>query len=247
MNSFLAALQFLLLTPAFIRRTFTPQEMGKAVGFYPLVGLLLGAILAIVDILLGFIFPIQVRSALILALWVVLTGGLHLDGFLDACDGLLGGSTPERRMEIMRDERVGAFALAGGVLLLLIFFASLNVSMSARWAALLLAPLLGRWAISLALVMYPYARPSGLGRDIKDHAGRTELMLATLTSAAAALLAAIVARNLAPVLALAVAFGVFWLSARFILQRIPGMTGDTYGAIDMLVEAGVLLAFVAMR
>ena len=247
MNSFLAALQFLLLTPAFIRRTFTPQEMGKAVGFYPLVGLLLGAILAIVDILLGFIFPIQVRSALILALWVVLTGGLHLDGFLDACDGLLGGSTPERRMEIMRDERVGAFALAGGVLLLLIFFASLNVSMSARWAALLLAPLLGRWAISLALVMYPYARPSGLGRDIKDHAGRTELMLATLTSAAAALLAAIVAHSLAPVLALIVAFGVFWLSARFILQRIPGMTGDTYGAIDMLVEAGVLLAFVAMR
>jgi adenosylcobinamide-GDP ribazoletransferase len=246
-NSFLAALQFLLLTPAFIRRTFTPQEMGKAVGFYPLVGLLLGAILAIVDILLGFIFPIQVRSALILALWVVLTGGLHLDGFLDACDGLLGGSTPERRMEIMRDERVGAFALAGGVLLLLIFFASLNVSMSARWAALLLAPLLGRWAISLALVMYPYARPSGLGRDIKDHAGRTELMLATLTSAAAALLAAIVAHSLAPVLALIVAFGVFWLSARFILQRIPGMTGDTYGAIDMLVEAGVLLAFVAMR
>ncbi len=247
MNSFLAALQFLLLTPAFIRRTFTPQEMGKAVGFYPLVGLLLGAILAIVDILLGFIFPIQVRSALILALWVVLTGGLHLDGFLDACDGLLGGSTPERRMEIMRDERVGAFALAGGVLLLLIFFASLNVSMSARWAALLLAPLLGRWAISLALVMYPYARPSGLGRDIKDHAGRTELMLATLTSAAAALLAAIVARNLAPVLALVVAFGAFWLSARFILQRIPGMTGDTYGVIDMLVEAGVLLAYVAMR
>jgi adenosylcobinamide-GDP ribazoletransferase len=107
--------------------------------------------------------------------------------------------------------------------------------------------LLGRWAISLALVMYPYARPSGLGRDIKDHAGSSELMLATLTSAAAVVLAAIIAHSLAPVLALAVAFGVFWLSARFILQRIPGMTGDTYGAIDMLVEAGVLLAFVAMR
>lgn len=247
MNSFLAALQFLLLTPAFIRRAFTPQEMGKAVGFYPLVGLLLGAILAIVDILLGFIFPIQVRSALILALWVVLTGGLHLDGFLDACDGLLGGSTPERRMEIMRDERVGAFALAGGVLLLLIFFASLNVSMSARWAALLLAPLLGRWAISLALVVYPYARPSGLGRGIKDHAGATQAIFATVTAILVVAVVAFTCQSAAPLIALVVAAVTLWLSAQFVLRRIPGMTGDTYGAIDMLVEAGVLLAFVAMR
>ncbi len=90
MTPLLAALQFLLLTPAFIRRAFTPREMGQSVGFYPLIGLLLGAVLALADALLGYLFPIPVRSALVLALWIILTGGLHLDGFLDSCDGLLG-------------------------------------------------------------------------------------------------------------------------------------------------------------
>ena len=108
MNAFLAALQFLLITPAFIRRPFTPSEMGRSVGFYPLVGLLLGGILAAADALLGLQWPIPIRCTLVLGLWIILTGALHLDGFLDSCDGLLGGETPERRMEIMRDERVGA-------------------------------------------------------------------------------------------------------------------------------------------
>src|SRR5574341_624807 len=112
MAAFIAAVQFLLVSPRFIRRPFTPQEMGQAAGFYPLVGLLLGAVLAAVDYLLSYLFPLQVRCALVLALWIALTGALHFDGFLDTADGLLGASMAERRMEIMRDERVGAYALA---------------------------------------------------------------------------------------------------------------------------------------
>lgn len=167
MVALIAALQFLLVSPVFIRREFTPQELGRATGFYPLVGLMLGGLLAGADFLLGHLLPVQVRSALVLALWLVLTGGLHFDGFLDACDGLLGGSTPERRMEIIRDEHTGAYALAGGALLLLVLFSSLNSIASERWAALLLAPVLGRWGMTLAMVAFPYARPAGLGRDIK--------------------------------------------------------------------------------
>ena len=119
LTAFLTAVQFLLISPAFIKRLFTARELGAAVGFYPLVGLILGSLLLAADYLLGLFMPPLVRIALILTLWVILTGALHLDGFLDACDGLLGGFTPESRLEIMRDERVGAFALAGGVLLLL--------------------------------------------------------------------------------------------------------------------------------
>ncbi len=247
MGSLIAALQFLLMTPAFIRRAFTPREMGEAVGFYPLVGLLLGGILALADALLGYLFPIPVRSALALALWIILTGGLHLDGFLDSCDGLLGASTPERRMEIMRDERVGAFALAGGVLLLLTMLSSLSTMASGRWAALLLAPVLGRWGMAMAVVAFPYARTSGLGRDIKDQAHAAQVMLATLTAMAVVVIVAFILQSAAPLIGLAAAAIVFWLSTRFILARIPGMTGDTYGAINMLIEAGVLLAFVAMQ
>jgi len=234
------------MTPAFIRRAFTPREMGEAVGFYPLVGLLLGGILALADALLGYLFPIPVRSALVLALWIVLTGGLHLDGFLDSCDGLLGASTPERRMEIMRDERVGAFALAGGVLLLLTMFSSLGTMASGRWAALLLAPVLGRWGITMAVVAFPYARTAGLGRDIKDQAHAAQARLATVTALVVVAVVALILHSAAPLVAMAAAAVVFRLSTRFILARIPGMTGDTYGAINMLIEASVLLAFVAM-
>jgi adenosylcobinamide-GDP ribazoletransferase len=84
MTAIVAALQFLLVTPALVRRAFTAQELGRATAFYPLVGLLLGGLLALADLLLGYLFPIQVRSALVLALWIVLTGALHFDGLLTA-------------------------------------------------------------------------------------------------------------------------------------------------------------------
>jgi adenosylcobinamide-GDP ribazoletransferase len=247
MTALVAALQFLLVTPAFVRRAFTAQELGRATAFYPLVGLLLGGLLALADFLLGYLFPIEVRSALALALWILLTGALHFDGFLDSCDGLLGGATPERRMEIMRDERTGAFGLAGGALMLLILFSALNAVEAQRWVVLLVAPVLGRWAMTLAVVIFPYARPEGLGRDIKDNAHSAQAIIATVTMLIIVDAVALVRQDFAPLVAVVAAAAVCWLSAVFVLRRIPGMTGDTYGAINLLVEASVLLTFVAMR
>ena len=105
-----------------------------------------------------------------LALWIVLTGALHFDGLLDTADGLLGGDTPERRMQIMRDERTGAYGVAAGGLILLTMFGALNAIPGDRWPALVTAPLLGRCGISLCIALLPYARKQGLGRDIKDNA-----------------------------------------------------------------------------
>ena len=134
----LAAVQFLTLVPPIVRRPFTPVEMGWAVGCFPLVGLLLGGLLAGLDWALVHIFPSGISAVLVIAAWVIVTGALHLDGFLDACDGLFGGYTPVSRLHIMHDERVGAFGLAGGVLLLLIKVASLATA-SHRTVALLVA------------------------------------------------------------------------------------------------------------
>jgi len=245
--AFLAAVQFLLLSPAFIRRPFTAKELGAAVGFYPLVGALLGGLLLGADWLLGWMFPSLLRSALLLAIWVLLTGALHLDGFLDACDGLLGGFDPERRLEIMRDERVGAYALSGGILLLLVQFSALSALDGARLAALLLAPVLGRWGIALALIAFPYTRPSGLGKEIKDNARLPQALLAAAITIAAVLAAAWLYKPWAVLVALAIALLV-WLGAmRFTLRRIPGLTGDIYGATCLLVETAVLLALLAAQ
>jgi adenosylcobinamide-GDP ribazoletransferase len=236
----LAALQFLTVTPPLVRRAFSLPELGRAVGYFPLVGALLGGVLVAFDWALSFLFPAGVRAALDLALWVALTGALHLDGVLDACDGLFGGRTVDSRLEIMRDERVGAFGLAGGVVLLLLKVSALAATPQ-RPLALFLAPVAGRWGISFVLVTSPYARPQGLGRAMKDHAGWVELALATTV----ALVAAILAGGWWGLTSLAVAGAVAWLAARFVRSRLPGLTGDVYGAICELVETVVLLALAA--
>jgi adenosylcobinamide-GDP ribazoletransferase len=246
MIAFVAAVQFLLVSPAFVRRPFTAAEMGRAVGFYPLVGLLLGTVLLAVDMLLSRLLPLAPRSALVLAVWVAITGALHFDGFVDSCDGLLGGTSPEQRLAIMRDERAGVYGLAGGALLLLILFSSLSAVQPLRWAVLLLAPVIGRWAMALAVVLFPYARAAGLGKDIKDHAGLEEAALCTVITLLVVLPLAWWMRSLLPLVALGLAAAVAWLSARFAVSRIGGLTGDTYGAIDMLIEASVVLVFAAI-
>jgi adenosylcobinamide-GDP ribazoletransferase len=221
--------------------------MGASTAFYPAVGLLLGLLLAVADALLGYLLPVATRSALILALWVVITGALHLDGFLDACDGLLGGFTPQARLEIMRDERRGAYALAGGTLLLLLQYSALNDLGELRWAALLLAPVLGRWGMTLAIVFFPYARPTGLGKDVKEHSTLRQAALASLFALLVTAFVSWALLSLAGLLAWVAAALALWAITRFTLRRIPGLTGDIYGALNILIETTVLLVFVAAR
>ena len=184
MISLLTAFQFLTTFPAVIRRSFTARELGHAVGFFPLVGLALGGILYGLASGLHLIFPPPVVAVFILAAWLLLTRALHFDGFLDTCDGLFGGFTPERRLEIMRDSRVGAFGVAGGELLLLAKYAAI-ISLP-HLTGLLLAPVLGRWVLSIAIFAYPYAREKGLGRDMKDNVRWPQVILATTITVLAA-------------------------------------------------------------
>jgi adenosylcobinamide-GDP ribazoletransferase len=163
-----------------------------------------------------------------------------VDGFLDSCDGLLGGFTPDDRLRIMRDERVGGYALSGGLLLFIVKFSAL-AQLAGHAPALFLAPVLGRWIMSAAIIIFPYARDKGLGRDMKNHAGRGQLLLATLLAIALAWLGG----ALLGLAALAAVAFVAWLLVRFTLQRIPGLTGDIYGALCEVSEVCVLLTFVA--
>lgn len=241
MIAILAAFQFLTITPPIVTRAFTPREMGRAVAFYPLVGLALGGVLYGLSIALGLAFPPPLTAALLLAAWVLLTRALHLDGFMDACDGLFGGFTPERRLEIMRDSRVGAFGVAGGVLILLAEAAAIQ-PLLAYPAALLLAPVAARWAMALAIVAFPYAREQGLGRAMKDHARTPEALIATAIALIAAWFAAGWWGLVALLLAAALAALLIW----FALRRVPGLTGDLYGALGMSAELAVLVFFTAL-
>ncbi len=239
MNGFRVAFQFLTLFPGGMRRPPTAQELGHAVGFFPLVGGLVGGLLALLALAALRLVPPAVAAGGVLACWVAVTGALHLDGFLDACDGLFGARTREERLRIMRDEAVGAYALAGGVLLLLLKFASLESLLGGPvgWRALIAAAVLGRWAMALAVVRFPYARPQGLGRAMVDAAGPRELALAALVALGTSL-------GLLGGWGLALFVGTVLLVealGRWIQGRLSGLTGDVYGALCELTELGVLL------
>jgi adenosylcobinamide-GDP ribazoletransferase len=228
--------------PLLPERPYSHEEFGKAVGYFPLVGLIIGGILVGINYLLAFIFPEMLVAALTLGCWLALTGVLHLDGFLDSFDGLLGGHDETSRLEIMKDERVGAFGLAAGVVLLLSKFAAIYAanSFSLSVMCLLLAPTLGRWSLSLAIVVFPYARERGLGRGVKDFATWKQVTMASII----ALLVALIIAQWIGLIIMGIVALVVWLCARFTMQRIPGLTGDIYGAICEIAEFVVLLFFL---
>ncbi|HEY3311137.1 MAG TPA: adenosylcobinamide-GDP ribazoletransferase [Anaerolineales bacterium] len=238
MVSLLAAFQFLTIFPTVIRRVFSADEMGRSVGFFPLVGLALGGILLGLDGGLRLFLPAHLAAVLVVAAWLLLTRALHFDGFLDIFDGLFGGFTPERRLEIMKDSRVGAFGVAAGSLLLFAKIFSI-AELANRPAAFLLAPVLARWAMGVAIFTFPYAREKGLGRDMKDKVGWPQMILATLLVLAVAWFAA----GWMGLLAFCLAGVLLFLSARYMLRLLPGLTGDSYGMLCELIELAVLVTF----
>jgi adenosylcobinamide-GDP ribazoletransferase len=241
-NPILVAGQFLTLMPPMIKRAFSFQELGRAVGFFPLVGFVIGDILLGADTLLSFVLPPTVKAVLILAVWIGITGALHLDGLLDSCDGLFGGRTPEKRLSIMRDEHLGAYAFAGGALLVLLKFTALS-SLNSLTTPLLLAPTLGRWAMTFAMYFYPYGREEGLGRSMKDNTTWRQVALATIITG----LVAWFTGGWAGIILLFVILLITWGIASFVLERIPGLTGDIYGALCEITEVVTLLFFVVTQ
>lgn len=238
MISIIAAFQFLTIFPTLIKRMFTSQEMGRAVAWFPLVGIVLGLLLYVVNHFAQLIFPANVSAALTLFAWIIFTRAFHLDGFMDTCDGLFGGFTPERRMEIMKDSRMGAFGVAGGVLVLLTQYAGITSSTN-LFSALILATTLGRWASPLVIYSFPYAREDGLGIEMKRNVGIKEVIIATLITG-------IVSFFIYSWLGLALMFAsaiVAILISLYVMRLIPGLTGDIYGTVTTVVEMFVLITF----
>ena len=238
MVSLLAAFQFLTVFPTVIRRMFTAEEMGRSVGFFPVVGLVLGGILLGLDSALRLFLRPQLTAVLVVAAWLVLTRALHFDGFLDIFDALFGGFSPERRLEIMKDSRVGAFGVAAGVLLLFAKIFSI-ADLGNRPAGFLLAAVLGRWAMGLTIFAFPYAREKGLGSDMKAKVGWPQMIFASLVSLAVAWFMA----GWWGLFAVALAALLLFLAARYMLSLLPGLTGDSYGMICELIELAVLITF----
>ena len=234
MRSLRLALGFLTTLPVRPPGELAPGDLGRAAAWYPLVGLAMGGVLSAASILLGAGFPPELAAALLLAIWVLMSGGLHLDGWADCCDGLFVSASRQRRLAILRDTQLGAFAAVGLVLLLIVKWAAIAGLGSPL--ALLLAPVLGRGLLPLLARMKP-ARQEGLGAGLhKELSWPMHLPLLIVVPVA---YFAGLRGLLAVVAAVVAAFAWAWLSRR----RLGGHTGDVLGAACELIEAIVLLVF----
>ena len=211
------------------------RPAARAMAAYPLVGLCLGVALTLASNLLQSVLPPLVAAALIVLTWAVLTGGLHLDGWADCCDALPATVTRERRLEILKDPRLGSFGGIGLVLLLMCKFAAI-ASLPQASAALILAPTLGRWAIVNVAAAFPLARSDGMAAHFRAGLSRRELTWVTLTTALVC-----GAVGWGGLLAFVVSAFTAALMGRWATSRLGGVTGDVYGATCELVEAVVLV------
>lgn len=233
----LVSIQFLTIIPPLIRREVTAKEIGLATSYFPIAGFVIGGIISLSSLWSSELFKPEISAALLLAVWIILTGALHVDGFIDSCDGLFGGKSADGRLKIMRDERIGAYGFIGGFILLLLKYLGIVASMS--WRIFILSPIIGRWMITLVLVIFPYARKTGLGKSMKENASYRQVLIAAVITISSCWLIAGIQGAL-----MMIAITVFaWIMGLGIYRSIGGLTGDSYGAICEMSEVIVLITF----
>lgn len=238
----LTGVQFLTTVPVRIVPAPTPQEVGNSLSYYPLIGLLIGAVLWWGGVHLFAGVAVELSAALTLVVWVIITGGLHLDGLADSADAWHGGrGDPQRMLAIMKDPHCGPAAVVWVVLTLLTKYGALVAALTHHVnSTVLLAPCLGRAAVVALLLTTPYVRASGLGTALADHHTKTSCVvwLGCIVGFVVYLF------NERGILMLLTAMVMVFCLRRLMLRSIGGLTGDTAGALVELTETVVLVVGV---
>lgn len=238
MNALRTAVNFLTIIPWRGRPDEPPAELGEAAGWFPLVGVLIGLLSGLVFYGLSLVLPPLAAAVLAAAVWIGLSGGLHLDGLADCCDGMLASASPERRLEIMKDPRLGTFGGIGLILAVL-----LKVSLLAALApergllALPLAAALGRWLL-LPSAFQPSARPGGMGAAFAAAISRKTVLWGSVW-----LIPLVILNGWRGLAALPVGFALVWFIWGLAKRRLGGVTGDVFGLIVETSELAALLVF----
>lgn len=256
-----AAFLFLSRLPVIgIRPDFTGETNRRSLMFYPFVGFVIGSIVALFAYGLSFILPMSVVAVITLVIWIGLSGALHLDGLLDTADGMLSHRSRERMLEIMKDSRVGAMGIIVCicyVLLKVVLIVSLLEDPAVALIMLVLAPIWSRWFMSAAIVWWPYVRgESGMGSMFRE-AGHRHIWIGALIALTSSTIGCMFISWLpgidgANLVELVVLLGAIFLLtvmvgtwiATVIARKLGGLTGDTYGALNELLELIILLAMV---
>lgn len=247
MQAFLTGLQFLTRIRIMQQNDWSNERFSRSVRYFPLVGATVGGVMAIVSYLLIFVLPhigITIPAvgitAMLLALWLYLGGGLTCDGFMDTMDGIFSGRDREKMLVIMKDSRVGANGVVGFVMLMMLKWAMLmSIPLTYVPSAFFIASVLGKLAMTLAIVRFPYARPDGIGGMFQLCANRETLGVALICSAVCLL-----PFGIAGVVCGISAIGAAIYLGRYVSRILGGLTGDVYGAVSETIELLVLILLV---
>ena len=250
------ALQFLTRLPLFLTPHFTPAAAARSLAWFPFAGLVIGFLL-ILTTGVSLLLPTLPAAVVVLAVWSALSGGLHLDGWMDTADGVLSHRNREQMLEIMKDSRVGAMGVIAGVLLMLFKFSLLTVVLEphtdrSTWLWLMTIPVWSRWWMCVAIVLWPKARAGSGMAALFDGAGKRELIRATVSAFILAVAATLIggipagAAISGALLSLGVCVAVGSAAAWWLTRKLGGLTGDTYGAMNELLEAVLLCLLVVM-
>jgi adenosylcobinamide-GDP ribazoletransferase len=247
MKGFLLALQFLSILPVRVRGEVTERDLMGSALFYPLVGLIAGALLVAADWLFSLVLPQGLTNAMVLLVLVLFSGAFHLDGLADTFDAIAVKGDRERRLAVMREGAAGPAGVTAIVFVLgikfLAFDAISNLTYFEHYFTLLFMPVAGRWAMLAGMLVGRPARTDGLGQVFIGRLGAKRFALAT------ALTALLIAGLVLPAgryvlidwylqvgLGFAAVFVLAALCSRLFNALFGGQTGDTLGATGELSE-----------
>lgn len=215
-------------------------DFRRAAYFAPLVGVMIGGILGLCDTAMNYLgIPLLTRSALVVVIWIAITGGLHLDGAMDTADGL-AVANPEKRLEVMTDSATGAFGAMAAMALILLKATALMDIVDHRWLLLMAACGWGRWGQQLAIARYPYLKPTGKGAFHKQAIRSYPDLLPGLflLLSLSVLMRLFHSKYLFFALSMSgVGSAIALLTGLWFHYQLGGHTGDTYGAVVEWTEA----------
>ncbi len=243
---FLAALQFLTTIAFPWRRRVSPEELGRPIPYFPVVGLIIGLILAGLSWIFSLILPPAVANALLIVFLVMVTGARHLSGLVHTCDAIAVPKPAAERLQVMRDSRSGAFGVIGVVLLLLVKYISLsNLPGYLMTPVLVFMPVVSRWAMTYTVFVYSSAQSSELDTLLKQGTRWPGFTIATIITVVIALL-------LIPLLqftGLAIIFSVWLITvimATYFKSAFNGLGIDNYGTINEVAEVSVFIIVILL-
>lgn len=249
MNKFLFALTFLTRIPSPVKVNYNEQLPSQSMMFYPMIGTIIGLLLIILDILFSLLFTKNIINILLLSSLIYITGGLHLDGFIDTVDGVFSCREKEKILEIMHDSLIGSFgAIAIIVLLFLKFNLFLELSNNVRYPLFLLMPSISRFLAVIAVYKYPLATSSKLGKGFNYYLRKKELIFVSIYLSLLSLAVYYIFKfNLfIQILIIILSFLIMSCFSKVIISKIDGLTGDVYGAIIEITEVTVLLSYLVV-